>query len=113
MKKFMVCLMLLCSGSFCYSQAQLSPEQEIAGRIAQKMKDSLSLNNHLRDQIYNINLQLHNQKATVRQQYAVQDSVRIHVQRIENTRDSLYKGVLSSEKFLLYKLKKRNLVSMN
>lgn len=93
------------------SNAQSTPAATVATNIAQKMKDTLGLSDTQKDQLYQINLQLHEAKMARRQQYAGTDSVRIHVQRVENTRDSLYRAVLNEEKYQLYLQKKRNLVS--
>jgi len=93
--------------------AQQSPAEEIADKIAKKMKDSLQLTTAVQSQLYNVNLQLHGQKMAVRQQYAASsDTLTMMIQRVENTRDSLYRAVLQDEdKYLLYKQKKRNLIS--
>lgn len=93
--------------------AQQSPAEEIAEKIAKKMKDSLQLTTVIQNQLYNVNLQLHGQKMTVRQQYAASpDTLTMMTQRIENTRDSLYRTVLQDDsKYLLYKQKKGNLIS--
>ncbi len=82
-------------------------------RIAQKLQDTLGLSAAQKDSIYSINHQLQNKKMLARQQYTGTDSLGYHLQRIENTRDSLYKPVLGAEKYLLYKQKKRNLISAN
>ncbi|HYF33138.1 MAG TPA: hypothetical protein VD993_18565 [Chitinophagaceae bacterium] len=95
------------------AKAQSSPATLVADKIAQKMKDSLNLNDVQKLLIYQINLQLHEAKMLKRQLYAGTDSLGIHVQRVENTRDSLYRTVLNEEKYLLYKEKKRVLVSNN
>lgn len=94
-------------------KAQSNPAQDISSRIANKMRDTLSLFSAQRDSIYSINIELHNRKQLVRQQYSNMDSLRIKIQAIENTRDSLYRTVLSEEKYLMYRQKKRNLVSNN
>jgi hypothetical protein len=95
------------------TNAQNSPASDLASRIAQKMKDTLDLSAQQKTQIYTINMQLHYKKMSARQQYFGTDSVRFYLQRIENTRDSLYHGVLSEEKYLLYQDKKTNLVTSN
>lgn len=95
--------------------AQQTPQEELAAKIAGKMKDSLGLSTAVHDQIYVINLQLHQQKMAVRSQYAnVPDSLRINIQRVENKRDSLYRAVMQSDaKWILYRQKKVNLISSN
>jgi hypothetical protein len=109
--KFLIVVVLLIPSLFV--KAQQTPAEQLALKIAQRMKDSLQLNDQQRQQIYDINMQLHNQKMWVRQHYTAQDSLSIHTQRAEGKRDSLYHIILTNEKYLLYKQKKRNLVSSN
>jgi hypothetical protein len=87
---------------------------DLSTRIAQKLQDSLGLSTAQRDSIYAINIRLQHQKTQVRSQYTGTDSLQYHIQRIENTRDSLYKRIIADEgKYNLYKQKKRYLVSNN
>ncbi len=96
-----------------YLNAQQNPATNLANRIATKMKDTLNLTANQRTQIYNINMQLYNQKLVVRQQYTNLDSVRVNLQRVENKRDSLYHIILPGNKYQLYRQKKRSLISQN
>lgn len=109
--KLLITFLLLCS--FQLARAQSDPAAILANKIAVKMKDSLLLTDGQKQQVYQLNLQLHQSKATVRQQYAGTDSLRLRVQWVENTRDSLYRGVLDSEQYQLYLQKKRNLINNN
>lgn len=111
MKILLCVLMSLCVALYGYSQNNNA--QQLATRIAQKMKDSLSLSETQKGNIYSINIQLSNAKSSLRQKYAAMDSLRIHTQRVENTRDSLYNTVLNHEQFILYKQKKATLISNN
>jgi hypothetical protein len=86
---------------------------QLANTIANKMKDTLALTQQKRNQVFAINIQLHNQKMIVRQQNTNADSIRVKTQRVENTRDTLYKGVLPVNKYQLYLQKKRNLIRAN
>jgi hypothetical protein len=90
-----------------------SPAEKLAGWIAQKMTDTLSLTAAQKNQIYTINMQLHNQKMAARQQHPQPDSMRIYIQKIENSRDALYHGVLADDKYTLYLQKKTRLVTNN
>jgi Spy/CpxP family protein refolding chaperone len=86
----------------------------IAGKIAGKMKDSLSLDKKQEQQIYDINVQIADQKAALRKQYPIgSDSLRINTQRVENTRDEKYKTVLTERQYMFYQQKKRNLINNN
>ncbi|HSU28158.1 MAG TPA: hypothetical protein VLJ68_07240 [Chitinophagaceae bacterium] len=93
--------------------SQDSTAIRLADHIAGKMKDSLSLTNDQRNQVYNINMYIHNQKTSARQLYANPDTLRYRMQRIENERDSLYRGVIPDSTFLIYRQKKRFLISAN
>lgn len=101
--------MLICA--FHFSNAQTGPAAELAAKIADRMKDTLLLTTVQRDSVYQINLSLHEQKMAVRSQQSDSETMRQRFQEIENTRDGRYRTVLGEEKFLLYKQKKRNLIS--
>lgn len=96
------------------SQAQnTSPEAvQLSHKIAKKMKDSLELSAQQRQKVYEVNMSLHEQKQAVRQQSPA-DSLQPRIQRIERTRDSLYRPVLGEEKYQLYLQKKRRLINNN
>jgi len=106
-------LFALLIGGFNHVATAQAPAEAIASKIADKMTDSLSLTQAERDQIYTVNMNLHEQKMKMRAVY--QDPIQLgpQLQKIENTRDSLYGGVLSAEKFQLYRQKKRSLVNNN
>lgn len=111
MKKLFICFLLIGISSVVFGQSNHA--ETISGKIAARMKDSLSLTVQKRQQIYQINLQLHQQKQSVRQQFNNNDSIRIKIQLIENTRDSLYSSVLNEQEYILYKQKKKSLVNNN
>jgi hypothetical protein len=92
-------------------RAQTSPATVLANKIAQKMKDTLGLSDTQKTQVYDLNMQLHNQKMSMRQQYAGDSVLREKIQAVENTRDSLYTTVLNEQQFNLYKQKKRLLIN--
>ncbi len=92
-------------------QAQSTQAVEVAEKISQKMKDSLSLSEDQRQQVLALNIRLHTRKMEIRQRFAETDSLSRYFQRIENTRDSLYREILPEEKYLLYRQKKKNLVN--
>ncbi len=94
-------------------KAQSTPGEQLAGKIAQKLKDSLSLTTSEQEGVYAVNVQLHNRKMALRQQNLSADALRIQFQRVENTRDSLYQRVLSVDQFQQYRQKKKNLLNNN
>jgi hypothetical protein len=93
--------------------AQHTAGEQIADKIAQKMKDTLSLSKSQKTQIYNINMQLNNSKSVARQTNTNIDTISIKIQKIENTRDSFYRLILSNKQYDLYRQKKRNLINNN
>lgn len=112
--KFLFALMIFLFSVLTQSIGQTqTPAQQVAERIAQKMKDTLGLNQQKKTQIYNINIQLHEWKTQARTQYGDSDTLGTVIQHIENKRDSLYRSVLPENKYQLYKAKKRNLISAN
>lgn len=111
MKHVFILCVLICVGAAVNAQ-QATPAEALAQRIATKMRDSLQLSSAQKDQVYAINLQLHNQKMQVWQQHGGADALlQQQLQRVENQRDSLYRPVLSDEQYRLYLHKKRALVN--
>jgi len=108
--KIIFCIVVLLVSGILRAQ---TPAEEIANKIALKMKDSLQLTDSQRMQIYNINIQISQQKSNMRSLYTGSDSLRIKIQLVEYTRDGLYHAIMSDEKYLLYLQKKRNLVNNN
>ena len=108
-------ILILFLGVICFnvSHAQANSGEVFANKIANKMKDSLFLTDEKRGQIFAINMDLYNQKQAKRTLYPSGDSLRYHLQIVENKRDSLYQSVLTQQEFLLYKQKKRNLINNN
>ena len=111
MKKFFISCFL--SALCLVLHAQTSQADIIADKIAQKMSDSLSLSSAQKSQLFQINLDLQSRKHLVWQQNSNIDSIQVHLQKIENTRDSLYRPVLTDDQFLIYSQKKKNLVNNN
>ncbi|MGN6293478.1 MAG: hypothetical protein ACTHMV_12110 [Chitinophagaceae bacterium] len=110
MKKKLWLLIVITLATNVVLCAQSSPSEQLAGRIADRMKDSLLLSSAQRSGIYTINMQLHEQKMNVRKQYS-QSEWTAFTQRIENTRDSLYHTVLADEElYQRYKAKKAALI---
>lgn len=102
---------ILVQAGMAQTSSQPSPAEALSNRIADKMKDTLDLTLQQRNHVFAINMQLHQQKQAARQQYSNRDALQAAVQQIERTRDSLYQAVLSNEKYLLYRQKKRTLMS--
>jgi hypothetical protein len=111
MKTILPIIVLLITSTLAF--AQQTPREMLAEKIAVRMKDSLQLSTEQKEQLYQVNIQLSAAKLSKRQQYTNTDSLRRHIQRIENTRDSLYRPVLSQQQYELYLSKKRNFINNN
>jgi hypothetical protein len=110
--KYLIIALILLSKNDVYSQQTITSDY-ISSRIADRMKDSLMLTMNQRNQIFSINVMLQNEKSSIRQLINSSDTIRIKIQLIENSRDSLYNTILSSQQYLLYREKKRNLIKNN
>jgi len=108
MKTLIIIALLLSVG---YVSAQTTSDQLLAQKIADKMKLELNLSNIQRDSIFQINLQLNDQKKNAWTQYK-DTKLSQELQRIEKRRDSLYKTVLTSDsQYQMYRQKKFRIVS--
>ncbi len=106
--------LLLFIGLQTNAQSSNGVAVQVAQKIAKKMKDSLNLTGNQKNKIYNVNINLHNQKQTARSQTVNNPTLlTTKIQTIEKTRDSLYKPILTVPQYDLYKVKKRNLISNN
>jgi hypothetical protein len=108
-------LSLLCLAICCVvaAKAQGSFSASIAEKFSQKAKDTLGLSETQRVQLYTINMQLESLKQKVWQKYESEDSLKSNLQKIENTRDSVYRPVFSEAQYQMYLNKKRYLLSNN
>lgn len=104
---------ILVQTSMAQTNNQSSLAENVSERIADKMRDTLGLTPQLRNKIFAINMQLHQQKQAARQQYTNRDALQVFIQNIERTRDSLYQAVLPNDKYMLYKQKKKELIRAN
>ncbi len=111
-KKILLIFLIVFINSLQFVQGQ-NPATQLANHIADKMKDTLNLTNQKRNQIFAINMYLHNRKMIVRQRTANPELVRAGLQRVEHMRDSMYQTILPSGKYQIYLQKKRFLVTSN
>jgi hypothetical protein len=103
-----ILLLITSSLSFAQNSAPLS----LAERIANRMQDSLILTTAQKERLYEVNLLIHIKKLQIRQRFVQRDSIRIYLQRVENTRDGLYERIINNEeKYKMYKVKKTHLIS--
>jgi len=107
MKKIIATIIIIALAQTGHAQ---TPAESLSHKMAQRMKDSLALSETQQSQIFQVNMSLHQQKMAVRQLYNHSDSMRVHIQAIENSRDSLYKPFLTEAQFQGYRQKKKNIV---
>lgn len=111
MKMKNILVIMICMMGSVSAKAQTNPAAELANKTAQKMSDTLGLSAAQQSGVYNLNMQLHNQKMLMRQQFAGDSILREKIQAVENRRDSLYMTVLTAQQFNVYRQKKRALLS--
>jgi hypothetical protein len=111
MKKIFILSFSLLICGLLWAQNDNEPAARLAQHIADKMADSLLLTPQQRAKIFSINMELYKQKAGVRKKSADRTVVGKELQRIESTRDSFYKTVLTDQQYGLYLKKKRSLVN--
>lgn len=92
--------------------AQMPASDSVSKKIAWQLTKAFSLSSVQESQLLEINKTLAKQKLIVWSSYSSKDSIELEVQRIEGTRDSLYKAILM-DKYNVYKEKKRSLVNNN
>lgn len=80
--------------------------------LADRLRDSLSLNGKQYQELFKINLSLEEQKKNVRSMDDQIDNKRKRVQKIENSRDSLYATILNAKQFESYKNRKSSLLNV-
>lgn len=97
----------------CFSINAQTVSSDISLKIAQKMKGSLLLTDAQFNSIFNINVALANNKKSTRSQYSTMDSIISKMQKIENSRDSLYKTILTQYQFDVYFKNKQRIVNNN
>lgn len=112
MRKYIMLIFLII---FCsiYSFGQTSPSEQLAQRIANKMRDTLTLTALQTQSMYNINLNLDTRKMQARTISTDRIIVGRAIQAVEKTRDSLYRIGLTAPQYELYLQKKKNIVKNN
>jgi len=112
MKALIILFFLLLTAASSKSQ---NVQDSLAYKIAERMKDSLSLSDLQKAKLYIINMQLNKDKAATRNLSVNGDYnyMRKQMQAIENTRDSIYSQVLTNEQLRVYKQNKNKLVHNN
>jgi hypothetical protein len=99
MKKYLMLMLLFSCCLSCFGQTQsTSKDQAIAG----KLRDSLGLNTSQYDAVLGITTNVNSYRMQLVQTYAYGDSLKLKTYRIERTRDSLYKTVLSTNQYHTY-----------
>ncbi len=96
-----------------HSSAQESPGVQLANHIADKMRDTLGLSLPERNQVFAVNMFIHNKKMIIRKITSNQDSLRIKIQKEEWKRDSMYQRILPPKKYEVYLKKKATILTSN
>lgn len=105
------CILTLFFFPLSFVHAQEAPAAQLSHKIANKVADSLNLNNQQRAKIFGINMELSRKKTEARKKSADRVAVGKDLQQIEGSRDAMYKEILTQEQYTLYLQKKRNLVN--
>jgi hypothetical protein len=115
MNKIITLIVVCCISSFLQAQDNSFRYNVTlhSQSMAKTMAGSLELNAKQEDALYQINMNLHEQKATARKKIPDHDKLARTIQQIENRRDSLYRQVISPDKFVQYKARKENYVRNN
>lgn len=82
----------------------------VSSTLARKMTDSLQLSTQQYNELVKINRQLHDKKHALILSGLHRDSVSLLIQKVENSRDSLYQLVITKQQFDWYKGKKKRLI---
>lgn len=113
MKKYIFCFVSIVSCLAAFSQKQWS---ETADSLANRMKDNanrmLSLDNTERQMILDINKLISEQKQSAWSEIKEFTKLTETIQRIEFQRDSLYRNVLTDDKFKRYLKSKSQIISI-
>ncbi len=113
MKKIVVFILLLLAACNINAQQQNTPAEKLAHHIANKMADSLNLTNQQRQNIFTANMDLHQQKMQARSKSQDRIIVGKELQRIEGTRNSYYKNILTETEYNLYFQKRQVFITAN
>ncbi|OQP38894.1 hypothetical protein A4H97_19515 [Niastella yeongjuensis] len=113
MKYILIAFFFIVSSRKTFAQSDVGEQR--SQKIARRMMDTLGLTTQQRDSIYIINMRIHTRKMQYWKQYANSegDPITYFLQITENTRDSLYRAVLTPDQMILYRRKKLNLLFNN
>lgn len=109
-----ILILIFLSVSWKITAQQLPLHEELAAKLALRMRDSLQLTTTVQQQLYETNMQLHYRKMSMWQQFKNSpDTLTRMIQRVENSRDSLYKRIIGEEKFGIYIIRKKTIINNN
>lgn len=112
MKKIIFIAFLMTLALITRSQStELS--EAVANKFSDRMTDSLKLNAQEKQGVLEANRMIAKLKFQARNNYKQMDSLTLYTQRIEDMRDSLYRRVLTDEKFKQYANKKDKIINNN
>jgi len=108
MKNILILLLFIVPLS---SMAQTNQEKS-SKYLAERLRDSLTLTEKEYQELFKINLILEEQKKNARSMNEVILIKTKKVQKIENSRDSLYAIILNQKQLEIYKLRKNSLLNV-
>lgn len=108
---FFLLLAVIFSADLFAQQSNEAAGHSMENRVTENMRDSLLLDELQTVSIFKINMQILEAKKLARKGGKAPEELRLSMQRAENTRDSLYAGVLTQKQFALYLVKKRGIVT--
>ena len=88
MKKIFSVVVFVFVVNYLQAQEQNTPAAQLAHHIADKMKDTLGLDNQQTAKVFKVNMDLYKQKAEARTKPQDRIAVGKDLQRIEGTRDT-------------------------
>jgi hypothetical protein len=109
----LICIIFVALFSVPCMAQQPTMAEQLSARIARKIRDTLQLSAEQQEQLYQINMLLHQRKMDARRQHPSPAEAAPYIQIIENSRDSLYRQVIPADRYGLYQQKKTKLVSNN
>jgi Spy/CpxP family protein refolding chaperone len=114
MKQLIILVILfIATNHIAKAQDTTSPGMKTAQHIAEKMAQELGLTPPQKVKIADINRTLVRKKMEAMGRTQDKGSIGPDIQKIENSRDSLYQQVMTDEQFLIYKDRKSALINRN
>ncbi len=112
MKKVVYLVGLFFASTNISAQQRVISDVQVSHKISDKVADSLGLDEQTRAKLFRLSQYIAEQKLQARKASNDRAGVGKRLQLIENSRDSLYKTVLSPAKYQQYLQRKRTLIGI-